>query len=191
MPRPRDENKVLLIHAAALKLVIKTGFSSLKMADVAKEAGIATGTLYIYYKSSEDLINDLYVVTKKEIAEVMLSPENQEDTLYGSFKKMWLAYFFFCYKNPEKMLFTEQFLYSGLISETNKALTDSFFEPLNQFLEAAKKQSFIKDLDVELLKAHMHGALHEIVKLLIKSGQRPEAFPIHSMFELTWNGVRL
>ena len=89
------------------------------------------------------------------------------------------------------MLFTEQFLYSGLISETNKALTDSFFEPLNQFLEAAKKQSFIKDLDVELLKAHMHGALHEIVKLLIKSGQRPEAFPIHSMFELTWNGVRL
>jgi len=191
MPRARDENKIQQIHAATLKLVIKTGFSSLKMADVAKEAGIATGTLYIYYKSKEELINELFVITKKEVAGVMLSPDNQANSLYETFRKMWVSYFLFCYENPEKMLFVEQFLYSGLISEENIRLTNSFFEPLNQFLEMAKQQAFIKNLDVELLKAHLQGALHEVVKVLMKNNQPFESFPLNSLFEMTWNGVRM
>ena len=109
MPRPRDDNKIPMIQQAALRLVIQTGFSGLKMQDVAKEAGMATGTLYIYYPSKEDLINELFVLTKKEIANVMLHPDNQAETFYQTFKKMWLSYFEFCHQNPEKMLFVEQF----------------------------------------------------------------------------------
>jgi hypothetical protein len=55
----------------------------------------------------------------------------------------------------------------------------------------AKQQAFIKNLDVELLKAHLQGALHEIVKVLMKNNQPFESFPINSIFELTWNGVRM
>ena len=51
MPKIKDENKIASIQMAAMKLVIKTGFVGLKMADVAAGAGIATGTLYIYYSS--------------------------------------------------------------------------------------------------------------------------------------------
>jgi len=191
MPRARDENKIQQIHSAAMKLVVKTGFSSLKMADVAKEAGIATGTLYIYYKSKEELINELFILTKKEIADVMLSPDNQSPILYESFRKMWMAYFLFCYRNPEKMLFVEQFLYSGLISEDNIKLSNSYFAPLDQFLELAKQQSYIKNMDVEILKASMQGALHEIIKVLMKNNLPIESFPLNSLFDLTWNGIRL
>lgn len=191
MPRARDENKIQQIHSAAMKLVVKTGFSSLKMADVAKEAGIATGTLYIYYKSKEELINELFILTKKEIADVMLSPDNQSPILYESFRKMWMAYFLFCYRNPEKMLFVEQFLYSGLISEDNIKLSNNYFAPLDQFLELAKQQSYIKNMDVEILKASMQGALHEIIKVLMKNNLPIESFPLNSLFDLTWNGIRL
>lgn len=191
MPRQRDENKIPLIQQAALRLVIQTGFSGLKMQDVAKEAGIATGTLYIYYPSKEDLINELFVVTKKEIADVMLSPYNQAETFYQTFKKMWLAYFEFCHQNPEKMLFVEQFLYSGLISEQNIAITNRYFEPLNEFLNNAQKQAIIKAIDAEILKAHMQGAIHEMVKWLEKNKQNIEGTLMDRLFELTWNGIRM
>jgi AcrR family transcriptional regulator len=49
MSRPRDENKIEVIYEATLKLVLETGFNGLKMADVAKAANLATGTLYIYF----------------------------------------------------------------------------------------------------------------------------------------------
>jgi AcrR family transcriptional regulator len=190
MPRQRDENKIGLIRAAALKLVIQTGFSGLKMQDVAKEAGIATGTLYIYYPSKEDLINELFVETKREIANVMLSPENQSNTFYETFKKMWFSYFEFCVKNPEKMLFVEQFLYSGLISEQNITVTNKLFEPLNVFLQNAQQQALVKELDAEILKAHLQGAIHEIIKYLELNKQEMTQSLQNQLFELTWNGIR-
>lgn len=190
MPRLKDENKIHQIHGAAMKLVIKTGFSALKMADIAREAGIATGTLYIYFSSKEDLINDLFLVTKKEIAEVMFNPNNQAVTIYESFKKMWIAYFKFCFQQPEKMFFVEQFLFSGLITEENIAKTDLMFAPLNQFIDLAITQANIKEMDVEFLKAHTQGSIHEIIKVMIKNKSSLGDVPINEIFELTWNGIR-
>ena len=51
MPKAKDENKIEQIFKATLKLVSVEGFGGLRMSDVAKEAGMATGTLYIYFKA--------------------------------------------------------------------------------------------------------------------------------------------
>ncbi|MFM7485318.1 MAG: TetR/AcrR family transcriptional regulator, partial [Cytophagales bacterium] len=72
MARPRDENKIEPIYEATLRLVLKTGFNGLKMADVAKAAKLATGTLYIYFKNKEVLINELYSHLKKSKMAKML-----------------------------------------------------------------------------------------------------------------------
>src|ERR1700676_4574377 len=58
--KPKDDDKLQAIAAAAFALVEETGLSGLTIANVARTAGIATGTLYVYYSSKEDLINDLF-----------------------------------------------------------------------------------------------------------------------------------
>lgn len=190
MARIKDENKIRQIHEAALKLVLKTGFSSLKMADVAKEAGLATGTLYVYYVSKESLINALYVETKKEIVSVLLNPENQGESVYKTFKNMWNAYFEFCMRHLDKMIFAEQFLFSGLISPENIKLTEEFLAPLDDFLLQAMALGLIREMDVQILKAHMSGSLHEIVKYLSKSENINPIMDKELFFELTWNSIR-
>ena len=52
----RDENKTARIYKATLKLVKATGLAGITMQSVAKEAKIATGTLYIYFRNKEKLI---------------------------------------------------------------------------------------------------------------------------------------
>ena len=52
--REKDPNKLAAIYKATLKTVLREGFSGLKMGSVAKEAGIATGTMYVYFESKED-----------------------------------------------------------------------------------------------------------------------------------------
>lgn len=44
-----------LLLATALALFEKHGFAELTMADIAREAGFAKGTLYLYFKSKEEL----------------------------------------------------------------------------------------------------------------------------------------
>ncbi len=190
MPKLKDQNKVASIHKAAIVLVTKNGFSGLKMAEVAKKSGVATGTLYVYYKSKEELINDVYVVTKKEIAGAIINPEYIKETFYETFKAMWYGYFGYCLRYPEKMLFVEQFIYSGYISEGNIETTDSYFESLNQFLLEGQKQENIHVMDVEILKAHLQGSVHEIVKMIVKDHITLKKDVMHTCFTLAWNSIK-
>jgi len=45
-----------LILAAAGRLLVRSGFQDVVLDDVAREAGIAKGTLFLYYKSKEELV---------------------------------------------------------------------------------------------------------------------------------------
>ena len=191
MPKLKDQNKVSAIHKATIELVTKTGFSGLKMAEVAKKSQVATGTLYVYYKSKEELINDVYVNTKKEISGAIINPEYLKDTFYDTFKAMWYGYFGYCLQYPEKMLFVEQFIYSGYISETNIAISEAYFEPLNQFLIEGQKQGVIKNMDVQIIKAHLQGSIHEIVKMIVKGDIELKEDGMHTCFIMAWNSIKL
>jgi len=190
MARQRDETKIVDIQEAAMKLVIKTGFGGLKMAEVAKEAGIATGTLYIYFKDKEALINQAYIVTKQEIAKAILNPENQEINFYDSFRKMWFAYMRFCMESPEKMLFVEQFLHSGYLSDASVEAGHLCFTPFVQFVAAAQEQGFLRKIEVEVLQAQLMGPTHELVKLGLERGMDWLEHQLETAFEMAWEAVR-
>lgn len=47
------------IHEAAIRVFGQTGFRDAKMADIAADAGVATGTLYNYFSSKEDIFESI------------------------------------------------------------------------------------------------------------------------------------
>ena len=47
------------IVAAAKKLITEKGFESVAIEDIAKEAGVSTGSFYTYFKQKEDVIEEL------------------------------------------------------------------------------------------------------------------------------------
>ncbi|MES1163645.1 MAG: helix-turn-helix domain-containing protein, partial [Rhizobacter sp.] len=62
--KPKDDEKLRSIATATFALVEQTGLSGLTMAAIAREAGLATGTLYVYFKSKEELLVALYEQAK-------------------------------------------------------------------------------------------------------------------------------
>jgi AcrR family transcriptional regulator len=57
--RLRDDNKRRIIIKAASKLFAQQPFHRVRLEDVAVEAGIGKGTVYIYFKNKEDLYYSL------------------------------------------------------------------------------------------------------------------------------------
>ena len=53
-------NKRSLILKAATKVFARNGFSRSQVTDVAKEAKVATGTVYLYFRSKEDLLTSIF-----------------------------------------------------------------------------------------------------------------------------------
>jgi len=192
MPRPKDDSKLEAIHAAAAKLVLQTGFAGLTMAAVAKEAGVATGTLYIYYKAKDALIEGAFLATKASVAAALSKvPFADAASAYPKvFKTLWNAYYHWCEQHPDKMLFLEQALYSGYVSAQTIAATEASFQPLQDFMCFGIKAGHVLPLAPELLKAHVTGAIHEVIRYTIRDGKRPSAADTTRLREASWAGIR-
>jgi AcrR family transcriptional regulator len=71
MPRPRSDDKRSAILAAATRVIVTQGLSA-PTAGIAKEAGVANGSLFTYFATKSDLFNELYLELKLEMAAAIL-----------------------------------------------------------------------------------------------------------------------
>ncbi|HWP43337.1 MAG TPA: TetR/AcrR family transcriptional regulator [Blastocatellia bacterium] len=58
--RERTNGKYDLILRAAIKVFARGGFFNSKVADVAREAGVADGTVYLYFKNKDDILVSIF-----------------------------------------------------------------------------------------------------------------------------------
>jgi len=190
MARPKDEAKIEAIYDATLKLVLETGFNGLKMADVAKEAKLATGTLYIYFKNKEVLINELYYHLKKSKTLKVLEVFDSKDGYEISFKKLWMNYLNVSLAEPERMKFIEQFTHTSYLTKKTKQQGDELIKPLEDFLKEGISKRLIKKLPVELLLSQLMGPIIESVKLHYESTLKITNSLKEEMFQMAWNSIK-
>lgn len=69
----REETRSKILHDSMLYFA-KNGFAGTKISDLAKHIGIGQGTLYIYFKSKEELFHEIFALTnsRKEISDLKL-----------------------------------------------------------------------------------------------------------------------
>jgi len=68
MARPRKEDKRQRILQAAVKVFARKGYFAARVSDIAKSAGVADGTIYLYFESKEDILVRLFDETMAEHA---------------------------------------------------------------------------------------------------------------------------
>ena len=69
----REETRAKILNDSMLYFA-KNGFAGTKISDLAKHIGIGQGTLYIYFKSKEELFNEIFALTNssKDIKELKI-----------------------------------------------------------------------------------------------------------------------
>ena len=54
MARPRKDDKRDRIQKAAVKVFARKGYFASRVSDIARKAGVADGTIYLYFRNKED-----------------------------------------------------------------------------------------------------------------------------------------
>ncbi len=67
MARPRSDKKRKAIMTAAIKMIAAQGLSA-PTAMIGKAAGVSNGALFTYFETKADLLNQLYIELKTELA---------------------------------------------------------------------------------------------------------------------------
>ena len=159
--RTKDESKLASIFDATVRLTAKVGIGGLKMSLIAKEAEVAAGTIYLYYKNKQDLLNAVYTKLKTEGFFSVIGKIEHLPIEVQIFR-LWEVAFEYLVSNADKSLFIEQFELSPMITPENKTLEVDTMSYLNQTLDKAKEKGIIKPIDNQIIISMIMGFLKNL-----------------------------
>ncbi|XZF12749.1 TetR/AcrR family transcriptional regulator [Chitinophagaceae bacterium MMS25-I14] len=188
--KPKDETKERQIMYAALALIEKSGLAGLSMEAVAKQAKVATGTVYIYFAGKEELLNQLYIYAKTNISKNLFGDYDATAPVKISFHNMCRKYVDYMQKHYSEFVFMLQFMNSPYLSETTKEVTREYGAPLSQMLERGKKELLLKNIDTQLMIIFLQGALGELSGYILKYPAKLQKTYAEQVANLCWDALK-
>ena len=190
--RVKDLNKVDIIFKASLELIKKEGIAGLTMSKLAKTAGLATGTLYIYFKSKEELLNQLYSTLYKDSASRFMTGYDPGEPFLKGLKKVWINYLKHRIEHYEESVFLEQYYRSPYISTKEIQMAEFMKSPVQQMIRRGKVEGLVKrDVDDEMLFLAMLGFIRELADEHVTGIYELDQKRIEQAFQLSWHTIKM
>ncbi len=168
-----DKHEAIL--RAAIKVFARKGYSNSKVADIAGQAKIADGTVYLYFKSKEDILHSIFdrmmsefiSEGRKEIAEIEKADEKIRRIAQLHLEKLGA---------DKDLAVVFQVQLRGSIKFMREFSAAGFAEYLDiiksSFEEGQKQGVFRKDLNATVCSKILFGALDEMVTNWILSSKK-------------------
>ncbi len=163
----RKNSKREAIIEAAVKVFAKKGFYNAKVNDVAKAAGVADGTIYLYFKNKDDLLINLFEDKMEHILSRFDTGLQNIDDPIEKLRKFIQVYFTLI---EEDQQLAEVFQVE--LRQSAKFLKDyhnqKFLDYLNMIaaiVEEGKQLGFFRStLNIDIIKLMIFGAIDEVAR---------------------------
>ena len=188
--KPKDDEKLRAIANATFTLVEQTGLSGLTMAAIAREAKLATGTLYVYFKSKEELLVALYEQAKTQTAASLMQGDDPSAPFRSRFQRMWLNWLAHRLAHSAQVVFIEQYYNSPWFSEASRNLSARLIKGWVDLIEAAKAQQILKDVPTPMLINCFGGSVRETANMLRAGSLAHTDAHLAMAFGLCWDGIK-
>ena len=180
------EQKIL---DASLKLFVERGFHGTSTAEIAKTAGVATGTLFHYFKTKEELINRLYLYTKESMLCEINEHYDDKKIFKENIKDLWLKFVYFGVNNPYKFQFILTFHCSPYITSLTKEQVETHAEGMLGIYKNGIGKQKIKEISFEMIMDYFWGNVVTVVTHFEKYPEKLNEKNLDTAFELLWDGI--
>lgn len=188
--KQKDEKKLDSIAHATYRLVAEHGLSALTLAAIAREAGVATSTLYVYYASKEALLEALYARAKTATFHRFVENDAADAGLKPRIRQIWTNMLDNRRDNRAQVLFLEQCHGSQYMSESNRALGAHFAGFFQQILKDGQAAEILKPVPLPFLVASIMGSVKETAQLIGSNAVPDDAATRATSFLLCWDAVK-
>ena len=171
--KKRNMDKYHRILEAAIKVFAELGFFQATIAQIAKEAGVADGTIYLYFKNKDDILVQFYQYKTRQIFERFREAVNQPKTAEEKLRCL-IQVHLQEFQNDRNMAIvyqaeTHQNHRRG--DENIKEMSKMYRDIIAEVVELGQEEGTIrKDLYLGLVKRFINGAVDEVINSWIHSG---------------------
>lgn len=171
----KKNEKYAAILDGALKVFAEHGFHRSQVSKIARAAGVADGTIYLYFKRKEDILINLFREKLGELIDKFTSGiENVTDVREALMRVCYIHY-----NELEKnvdLAYVAQIELRQSDMELRKEIGEAF-KPYIKLIEdllvrGIEQKVFRPDLDVKLTRLLLFGAMDEVVTSWLISGRK-------------------
>lgn len=189
MARPKSEDKRNAILDAATRLFAERGLTAAPTSEISKQAGVAEGTLFTYFKTKDDLINALYREIKMELADAMMSDFPRKKNVGTRLRHVWDRWVNWGIANPKQRKVLAQLTVSEVLTkESRDAGSAPFVEFQIMIRDAIEQRVFRNDVPVELISKSLAALVEATIDLTVSSPSKAKQYR-DSGFQMFWAAI--
>ncbi|MFS0656975.1 TetR/AcrR family transcriptional regulator [Bacillus sp. 179-C3.3 HS] len=185
--------KYMQIIDAAVVVIAENGYHQSQVSKIAKQAGVADGTIYLYFKNKEDILISLFKEKMGQFIERMETEIQQKPSPKDKLLLLIQEHFRLLSQDHHLALVTQLEL-----RQSNLELRQRINEVLKGYLnmldailtEGKKTGEFKQDLDVRLARQMVFGTIDETATTWVMNDQKYDLAALaENVHDLLLNGI--
>ena len=173
----RDPDKPQQIIEAAVRVFARKGYYNSRVSDIASEAGIAAGTIYLYFKTKDDILVTLFRDKMAEFVGTLRKAIADEPDAASKVRRLVAMHFCMLEENPELAEVVQVELRQGqkFFRGASSQEIGAYFALIGSVLEEGMAEGrFRSSLPVKVATKMLFGAMDQMATswVLGKRGYR-------------------
>lgn len=181
------------ILEAAIKVFAEQGYYKATISQVAREAGVADGTIYIYFKNKADILINFFTYKTRLVfdrfREEVSKAENAEGKLRNLIRRHLTE--FQADRNMAVVFQREALQARSIDSRYIKEITKMYLDILDEIISLGQREgAFRKNFQYGLAKRFILGAVNEVINTWVATGGRYDLVSMADpLVDFYFNGI--
>jgi TetR/AcrR family fatty acid metabolism transcriptional regulator len=170
--RIEKNNKYNQILEAAVRVFARQGFYQSTIAQIAKEAGVADGTIYLYFKNKDDILVQFFSYRTKQVFESFREEVDRAETSADKLRNLVRRHLAEFQRDRDGAVVyqVETHQSSRLAEDQIREMSQMYRDLISEIVEQGQQEGTIrKDLYVGLVKRFIIGAVDEVINTWLHS----------------------
>ncbi len=172
---------------SALKLFAKQGINRTSTSQITKDAGVAEGTLFVHFKTKQELIDTLYLGIKKRVFPSLIEKlkfKYSAEQYVGIVSEHLINHYT---KNYSEFIFIELVEMDPQLSDAAFEAGEKEYEPILRSMGKFQREGVLKNVDLAIILKMAWGILSAVIKAY-KAQKVREIDPNH--IKVIWDAIK-
>jgi len=169
----KGNGKYHRILEAAVKVFAEQGFHQSTISQIAREAGVADGTIYLYFKNKDDILVQFFNYKTKLVFDRFREEVDKADNCFDKLRNLIRRHLeeFQNDRNMAVLYQAETHQNSRLVEEQIRDMSKLYLDIVSEIVEQGQEEGGIrKDIYVGLVKRFILGGVDEVINTWLHSG---------------------
>ena len=170
--KAKTGDKYHRILEAAVKVFAEKGFHQSTISQIAREAGVADGTIYLYFKNKDDILVQFFQYKTKQVFSGFREEVKKADSAVDKLRNLVLRHLTEFQRDRNMAIVYQAFAHhkNDLVEGNIREMSKMYLEMVSEILELGQQEgSMRKDMYVGLVKRFILGAVESAISNWLRS----------------------